>query len=126
MKMEFTYGIYEGEIEPALATVRSQRPLAEIEAMPCPCCGARLSISFSSEGHGFQVFCSGEPLHMSKFQEIAQPPAWWRERSADTDPITFYWRVDSSLASDGRLGMPVSGYDAACNHWSGMFCSSGG
>ncbi len=119
MKMQLTYGIYEDEIEPVLAAVRSQRPLAEIEAMPCPCCRARISVSFFPEGDGFQIFCSGEPLHMSTYQKIAEPPAWWKERIVDTGPITFYWRGDSSVANDGRLGMPVSGYDADGNHWSG-------
>ncbi len=119
MKMDLTYGIYEDEIEPVLAAIRFHRPLAEIEALPCPCCGARMSVSLAPQGDGFLVYCAGEPLHMSKFQEIAQPPPWWRERIWDTGPVTIYWRKDSSIASDGTLGMPVSGRDAEGCLWSG-------
>ncbi len=78
-----------------------------------------MSVSFAPEGDGFLVYCGGEPLHMSKFQEIAQPPPWWRERIWDTGPVTIYWRKDSSIASDGTLGMPVSGRDAEGCLWSG-------
>jgi hypothetical protein len=124
MKMELTFGIYEDEIEPVLAAVWSRRPLAEIEALPCPCCGARLTVSFAPAGNAFQVFCSGEPLHLSRFQAIAQPPTWWTERIADTSPITFYWRVHSGVADDGRLGMPVSGYNADGCHWNGAMTVS--
>ncbi len=119
MKTDLTYGIYEGEIEPVLAAVRSQRPLAEIEAMPCPCCGARISVEFSPAGNWFQVYCLGEPLHISTHQEADQPPTWWKERVGKAEPITFYWQRDHGFADDGRLEMPASGYDAEGCHWSG-------
>ena len=32
--------------------------------------------------------------------------------------VTIYWRKDSSIASDGTLGMPVSGRDAEGCLWS--------
>jgi hypothetical protein len=119
MKMNFGFGVYEDEIEPVLAAVRCHRPLAEIQALACPCCGARMEVWFSPEGGHFHVGCTGELPHLSQSQKIAQPPDWWQQRIADTGPITFYWQKDSCFADDGRLEMPASGYDADGNHWSG-------
>ena len=68
MKLNIGFGVYEDEIEPILAGVRCQRPLAEIEAMTCPCCGARISVRFSAQRrHEFQVFCARRaiaPVHI--------------------------------------------------------------
>jgi hypothetical protein len=102
-----------------LAAVRAQRPLVEIEAMSCPCCGSRISVRFSPKGDGFHVACCGEPPHLSTYQEVTKLPAWWEERIVETGPITFYWHKDSQFGNDGRLEMPASGYDGNSCHWSG-------
>jgi hypothetical protein len=119
MKMQFAYGIYEGEIEGVLAAVRAHRPLSEIEGILCPCCGAGIVVQFSPEGNGFQVNCCGSPPHLSTYQEITTPPPWWKERICETGPITFYWREWSRFTEGGSLEMKVSGYEADGSHWTG-------
>jgi hypothetical protein len=119
MKMQYTYGIYESEIDEVLAAVRSHESLSAIESIPCPCCGARIAVQFAPEGNGFQVNCAGEPLHISTYQEISNPPPWWKERIWETGPVTFYWREWSAFAADGTLEMKVSGYDEDGSHWTG-------
>lgn len=119
MKMQHTYGIYEDEIEPVVAAVRSHRSLAEIEAMPCPCCGAGLSVTFSSEGIGYTVSCKGEPMHMSVYQEIANPPPWWKKCVVEPYSTTFCWLDWHQFSEDGTLKMNLSGYGMDNNHWSG-------
>jgi hypothetical protein len=120
MKMYYTYGLYEDEIEQVLALVRLHEPLAKIEATPCPCCGAPISITFWPEGDGFQVACSGSPPHFSTYQEIAIPPAWWTERIGDFGPTTFYWHEWSRYREDGTLEMKASGYAEDGSHWTGQ------
>jgi hypothetical protein len=118
VKMQLTYGIYEAEIEPVLARVRLHHPLSEIEATSCPCCGAKITVQFSPDGDGFMVACSGEPPHFSVHQDIDNPPAWWRERIAESGPITFYWHEWSGFREDGTLEMKASGTDDG-THWTG-------
>jgi hypothetical protein len=112
-------GIFEKEIEPILAAVRSHRRLSEVEAMPCPACGAKISVHFSREGRDFNVYCAGEQLHFSRYEEITNPPAWWKERIEDSRPVTFYWRADSRFVENGTLNMPASGYLEDGSHWNG-------
>jgi hypothetical protein len=119
VKTHDTYGIYEGEIDRVLALVRSHEPLAKIEAIPCPCCRAPIAITFWPYGEGFQVSCSGSPPHFSTYQEIALPPAWWKQRIGDFRPITFYWREWGRYREDGTLEMKASGYDGEGAHWTG-------
>ena len=119
MKTYDTYGIYDGEIDRVLALVRSHEPLAKIEAIPCPCCGAPIAITFWPEGEGFQVICSGDPPHFSTYQEISTPPPWWKARVGDFDPVTFYWPEWSRCRDDGTLEMTASGYEEAGVHWTG-------
>ena len=120
MKMQETYGIFESEIDDVLAAVRSHRPLAEIETIPCPCCGAKITVEFSPEGNGFQVQCAGDPPHLSTHQEIINPPSWWKERIWKTGAITFYWREWSAFSGDGTLEMKMSGGDEDGSHWTGV------
>jgi hypothetical protein len=117
--MQHTYGIYEGEVDSVIADVRSHLPLEAVEATPCPYCRARIAVHFDPEGHGFQIACSGDPPHISTYQEITDPPAWWKQRACDPGPVTFYWRGWSWFEDDGTLQMKVSGYDEQGNHWTG-------
>lgn len=119
MKMQSTYGIYENEIDNVLDAVRSHASLSAIEAIPCPCCGARIAVEFAKEGSSFQINCSGEPPHFSMCQEICNPPPWWKERVSETRSVIFYWRENSVFAADGTLSMKVSGYDEDGSHWTG-------
>ena len=76
-----SYGIFEGEIEPGLRRIRRHDDLAEIEATPCPCCGARIRVCIWPDGLAFQVLCSGHPPHFSVLQSIGTPPPWWSRAS---------------------------------------------
>ena len=75
-----------------------------IKALLCPCCGTLMSVSFAPEGDGFLVYCGGEPLHMSKFQEIAQPPPWWRNASGTPAPLRSTGVKTAVLRAMARLG----------------------
>ena len=67
-------------VEPILRQVRRHAALAEIEATPCPGCGAPIRVDIWPDGYSFQVRCSGGPLHLSVLQGIDDPPPWWAER----------------------------------------------
>ena len=88
-----SYGIFEGEIEPVLRRIRRHDDLAEIEATPCPCCGARIRVCIWPDGLAFQVLCSGHPPHFSVLQSIGTPPPWWTERVIEpVESIVSYFR----------------------------------
>lgn len=88
-----SYGIFEGEIDPVIRRIRRHEDVATIEAIPCPCCGARIRITFWPGGRAFQVLCSGGPPHLSVLQVIGEPPPWWTERVVEpVESIISYSR----------------------------------
>ncbi len=116
-----THTVFDDEIQPVLELVRQHRPLAEIEASLCPECGLPMRVWFDKEGTIFGLHCTAESRweHYSKPQRIASPPFWWRERIADTEPVTFYWPRMSEIASDGTITMRATGYNKE-GHWTGV------
>ena len=74
------YGIFSDEADHLIALVYQHRPLHEIERIVCSKCGAPIQVGFWPDGGGFIIQCAGKPPHMSRYQAIASPPAWWRER----------------------------------------------
>ena len=119
MKMQSTYGIYEDEIDSVVSLVRMHRPLAEIKDTPCPCCGAPLGVDFAADGKGFSIACNGKPLHLSTYQQIERPPAWWQECVNQPEEVTFYWKDTATFEADGSINLHVSGYSIDGTHWSG-------
>src|SRR5215211_2705805 len=105
MKMQHTYGIFQEEIEPLLALVFAHEPLDVIESVPCPCCGANITVGFSDDGGHFQVSCKGNPPHWSVLQPIPLPPPWWQERVQKFEPVTYYWTQLCCFREDGTLEM---------------------
>ena len=119
MKMQRAYGVFDDEADGIIDLVRRHAQLAEIRGAECPVCGAAMTVDFAETGDGFQVFCQGTPLHLSKHQDIANPPPWWRECVVPATDSTWYWRMAHSFDTAGNLAMPVSGYLADGAHWSG-------
>jgi hypothetical protein len=77
-------------------------------------------VAFSDTGKEFQVSCKGNPLHISKYQTIAEPPPWWPECVYPPTNSTWYWREWHSFDADGNLAMKVSGWQADGVRWSGQ------
>jgi hypothetical protein len=122
--MFYGYGIFDDEVDPIIDMVRSHAPLEEIRAGQCPTCGAPIAVEFSELGDGFQIYCKGKPLHLSKWQEITDPPTWWPECVTSARDCTYHWREWHSFDEAGILTMKVSGYRADGCHWSGQLeCS---
>ena len=74
------YGIFSDEADDVIALVRDHHQLAEIEAHRCPKCCASLRVGYYPDGEGFYIHCSGAIMHSTQYQQLLQPPAWWRER----------------------------------------------
>jgi hypothetical protein len=110
--------VFGDDIGAVLDMIRSARPLKEVEAVPCPRCGATLQIWFETDGHGFGVHCVGPEMHVSRRQAIATPPDWWQNRIGDFAPITFYWPSVSEISADG-ITIRATGYDDEA-HWTGV------
>jgi hypothetical protein len=126
MKMQHTYGIFDNEADLIIDLVRDHAPLAEIRGTRCPACGSAIAVEFAEGGAGFQVYCAGNPLHISTYQDIAVPPPWWRECVPPPTDSTWYWREWRSFDADGKLTMKVSGCQADGVHWSGQLeCAPG-
>jgi hypothetical protein len=124
--MQHTYGIFDDEADPIIDLVRRHAPLAQVRGTECPACGSTMSVEFDESGAGFQVYCDGDPLHISTYQAIADPPPWWRECVIPPTDHTFYWREVHSFDADGKLTMYASGVRADGVHWSGQFtCAPG-
>lgn len=121
MKMQHTYGIFDDEADHLIELVRRHAPLAQIQAAGCPACGAALTVTFAEDGRGFSIACEGQPLHISTYQEIAEPPPWWRECVVEPTDQTWYWRLSHSFDAIGNLSMPMSGWQADGVRWSGGF-----
>lgn len=126
MMMRHTYGIFDDEADHVIGLVRRHVPLDEIRRTPCPACGAAMSVEFSKDGTYFLVICGGTPLHISKHEEIVDPPPWWRECVIPATDLTCYWRESYSFDSDGNLTINASGWQANGVHWTGSFsCAAG-
>jgi hypothetical protein len=119
--MQHTYGIFEAEADQLIELVRRHAALAEVRATGCPVCGAAIAVTFAGDGTGFSIACEGKPLHISTYQDIANPPPWWRECVVEPTNQTWYWRADYSFDASGDLSMPVSGWRADGVRWSGGF-----
>ncbi len=120
MKMFYTYGVFDEEADSILDLVRRHAPLAQIRRTGCPVCGSAMSVNFSDDGTGFSIYCDGRPLHMSKYQDIADPPPWWRECVIEPTDSTWYWREWHSFDDEGNLVMKISGWQADGVRWSGQ------
>jgi hypothetical protein len=126
MKMQQAYGIFDDEADHIIGLVRRRCPLDQVRDTGCPACGAAMAVEFAGDGTWFQVSCEGDPLHISKHQDIVDPPPWWRECVSPTIDVTFYWREAHAFDGDGNLTMYASGCRANGVHWSGQLeCSTG-
>ncbi|XZE44085.1 hypothetical protein SH467x_003673 [Pirellulaceae bacterium SH467] len=119
MKMHSTYGIFDDEADHLIAMVRSHAPLDSILATPCPACGTNMVVSFNDDGTGFELSCRGDPLHMTTYQQIANPPPWWQQCYEQPNDTTCYWREWHSFDDNGTLHMKISGWRADDVRWSG-------
>src|SRR5262245_106650 len=124
--MQHTYGIFDNEADHIIELVRRHAPLAQIRGTGCPACGSPIAVDFAESGAGFQVRCDGDPLHISTYQTIADPPLWWPECVISTTDLTWYWRDWHSFDAEGKLTMKVSGWQADGVHWAGKLeCAPG-
>ncbi len=119
--MQDTYGVFDDEADHFIELVRRHASLAQIRAAGCPACGAALSVTFVEDGRGFSIACEGKPLHVSTYQDIGEPPPWWRECVVEPTDHTWYWRADHSFDAAGNMSMPASGWQADGVRWSGRF-----
>jgi hypothetical protein len=119
--MQHTYGIFEAEADHLIELVRRHAPLAQVRAAGCPVCAALIAVEFADDGGGFSMSCEGQPLHVSTYQAIADPPPWWRACVVEPADSAWYWRADHSFDAAGNLSMPMSGWTADGVRWSGAF-----
>ena len=119
--MQHTYGILDDEADDLVEKIRCHAPLAQVLAAGCPACGAAISVAFAENGTGFEISCEGKPLHVTTYQDITNPPPWWRECVVEPTDATWYWRADHLFDARGNLSMPVSGWQADGVRWSGAF-----
>ena len=119
--MQTTYGIFDNEADHIIAMVRDHAPLDDIVATPCPACGANMVVEFTEDGLGFSLNCKGEPLHLTKYVQIEDPPPWWEQCYEEPTDTTWYWREWHSYDDDGTLRMKISGWKADGVRWSGTF-----
>lgn len=119
MQMQTTYGIFDHEADHIIAMVHSHASLDSIAATPCPACGANMVVGFNEDGTGFSLNCKGDPLHITKYQQIANPPQWWQQCYEEPTDTTWFWREWHSYDDDGTLHMKISGWQADDVRWSG-------
>ena len=119
MQMQTTYGIFDDEADHVIAMVHSHASLDSIAATPCPACGANMVVSFNDDGTGFSLNCKGDPIHITKYQQITNPPPWWQQCYEEPADTTWYWRECYSFDDDGTLHMKTSGWRADDVRWSG-------
>jgi hypothetical protein len=119
MKMQFSYGIFDSEADHIIAMVRDHASLDSIVGTPCPACGAEMVVVFNDDGTGFSLNCKGDPLHITKQQEIDNPPPWWQQCYEEPTDTRWYWREWHSFDADGTLHMKISGLQADDVWWSG-------
>jgi hypothetical protein len=121
MHMHTTYGIFDDEADHIIAMVYDHVPLDSIVATSCPACGATMSVAFNIDGTGFSLSCKGDPLHITKQQDIDNPPPWWKQCYEEPTDTTWYWREWHSYDGEGTLLMKTSGSQADDVRWSGAF-----
>ncbi len=119
MQIQSTYGIFDHEADHIIAMVHNHASLDAIVATPFPACGAKMVVTFNSDGTGFSLGCEGAPLHITKYQQIENPPFWWRQCHEVPTDTTWYWREWHSYHEDGKLYMKISGWQANSVRWSG-------
>jgi hypothetical protein len=125
MKMQSTYGVFDEEADHIIALVHQHAPLAEVLNTPCPACGSGMVVSFNDDGTGFSLHCGGDPLHITKHQDVADPPNWWRECYEEPTDTSWYWRKWHSYDDAGTLHLKTSGWRADDVRWSGeLECTS--
>ena len=74
MQIQSTYGIFDHEGDHIIAMVHNHASLDAIVATPFPACCAKMVVTFNSDGTGFSLGCEGAPLHITKYQQIENPP----------------------------------------------------
>jgi hypothetical protein len=121
MQMQSTYGIFDNEADLIFAMVRNHASLDQIVKARCPACDASIAVAFNSDGTGFTLCCSGDPLHMTTQQEIENPPPWWRQCYHERIDTIWYWRDWHSYDLEGTLHIKISGWRADDIRWSGAF-----
>ena len=88
------YSVYSDEVDYLIVLVHQHHPLGDIERSTCPKCGASVRVGFWPDGRGFLLQCAGKPFHMSTYQAITSPPAWWRQRVIEvTDYLYAHAKV---------------------------------
>ncbi len=121
MKMSYTYGIFETDADHLIELVRTHAPLAEIRAAGCPVCKAAITVTFAEAGTLFSIACKGNPIHLSAYRDITDPPSWWRECVFEPTDEIWHWQADHGFDADGNLSMPVSRWQVDGIRWSGSF-----
>ena len=119
MQMQTTYGIFDDEADHIIAMVHDHAPLDSIIATPCPTCGAKMVVAFNEDGSRFSLNCEGDPLHLTKQQNIDNPPPWWRDCYEEPRNTTWYWRKWHSYDVNATLHMKISGWQVDGVRWSG-------
>ncbi len=79
-----------------------------------------MAVEFTDGGNGFQVYCDGNPLHISKHQDITDPTPLWPECVFPPTDSTWYWREWHSFDGRRNLTMKVSGWRPDGVRWSGQ------
>ena len=126
MRMQSTYGVFDNEANHIISKIRNHAALDEILAIKCPACDSDIQIIFDSDGSGFSVNCTGDPLHITKHQNITNPPIWWPLCFDEPSDIVWHWSEFHNYDDDGNLHMKISGWDAVGTRWSGaMDCKPG-
>lgn len=74
------YGVFSDEMNIVIELVRSHEPLQIVEGHLCPKCDSQVRVGFYPDGKGFIIRCEGEVPHMTQYQALDTPPAWWKER----------------------------------------------
>lgn len=110
--MQNTYGIFDNEADHIIAMVRDHASLESIVATRCPACDANMVVAFNEDGTGVSLSCKGDPLHVTKHQDIDNPPPWWPQCCEEPRYTTWYWREWHSYDDDGTLHMKISGWRA--------------
>ena len=70
----------EEAYEHVLAQLTAGCSEAEFEAMRCPRCDGRLTISVNPDGRTFFVRCIADSTHLAMHGESHTPPEWWQRR----------------------------------------------
>ena len=116
----------ESRIDPLDAIVQKVvrgATIEDIESIPCPYCGALLTVRFEADGKCFYVRCKNKSGHHSPRKFISTPPAGW-ESLVDRELLPgeerkFYRPYRSYIDEKGTICVRTSWWTSdghACGH----------